>query len=144
MGLFDQIISGVAINILAGSLARFLSVVAYPLGSGGSATQSPTVTGSIPTATLQVLLALIVDRDLLRQAVERPRFHHQWFPDQIIAEEGAFAPEVAAELARRGHTIKPASWRVGEVDVVRSRPGGDVEAVADRRGPGGAGVVEPR
>ena len=98
----------------------------------------------IPTATLQVLLALIVDRDLLRQAVERPRFHHQWFPDQIIAEEGAFAPEVAAELARRGHTIKPASWRVGEVDVVRSRPGGDVEAVADRRGPGGAGVVEPR
>jgi len=98
----------------------------------------------IPTATLQVLLALIVDREPLRQAVERPRFHHQWLPDQIIAEEGAFMPEVAAELARRGHAIKPASWRIGEVDVVRRRAGGDVESVADRRGPGGAGVTEPR
>src|SRR5205823_2435946 len=41
----DQVISGVAINILAAGLARFLSVVAFPLGSGGSATQSPQVTG---------------------------------------------------------------------------------------------------
>src|SRR3989449_5429529 len=51
----DQIISGVAINILAGGLARFLSVVAFPLGSGGSATQSPQVTGNIPTASLPIL-----------------------------------------------------------------------------------------
>jgi len=51
----DQVISGVAINILAAGLARFLSVVAYPLGSGGSATQSPNVPGNIPTATLPVL-----------------------------------------------------------------------------------------
>src|SRR5205823_7020220 len=35
----DQVVSGVAINILAGGVARFLSVIAYPLGSGGSATQ---------------------------------------------------------------------------------------------------------
>jgi ABC-type uncharacterized transport system permease subunit len=51
----DQVISGVAINILAAGLARFLSVVAFPLGSGGSATQSPNVPGDIPTATLPIL-----------------------------------------------------------------------------------------
>jgi ABC-type uncharacterized transport system permease subunit len=44
----DQIVSGVAINILGLGVARFLSVVAYPPGSGGGATQSPRVTGNIP------------------------------------------------------------------------------------------------
>jgi simple sugar transport system permease protein len=51
----DHIVSGVAINILAAGLARFLSVVAYPLGSGGSATQSPQVTGTLPNLTVPVL-----------------------------------------------------------------------------------------
>jgi simple sugar transport system permease protein len=51
----DQVVSGVAINILAPGLTRFLSVVAYPLGSGGSATQSPNVTGKLPTLTVPVL-----------------------------------------------------------------------------------------
>jgi ABC-type uncharacterized transport system permease subunit len=51
----DQIVSGVAINVLAAGLTRFLSVVAYPLGSGGSATQSPQVTGSLPNVSLPVL-----------------------------------------------------------------------------------------
>ncbi len=39
----DHIVSGVAINILAGGVARFLSVIAYPPGSGGGATQSPRI-----------------------------------------------------------------------------------------------------
>jgi general nucleoside transport system permease protein len=51
----DHVVSGVAINILAGGFTRFLSVVAYPLGSGGSATQSPQVTGGIPNVTFPVL-----------------------------------------------------------------------------------------
>lgn len=51
----DHIVSGVAINILAGGVARFLSVVAYPFGSGGSATQSPQVTGNLPIGTIPIL-----------------------------------------------------------------------------------------
>jgi len=51
----DHIVSGVAINILAPGLTRFLSAVAYPLGSGGSATQSPQVQGNLPTVTLPIL-----------------------------------------------------------------------------------------
>ncbi|MFL5799562.1 MAG: ABC transporter permease [Actinomycetota bacterium] len=43
----DQVVSGVAINIIAGGAARFLSAVAYRNpATGGSATQSPQVTGS--------------------------------------------------------------------------------------------------
>jgi simple sugar transport system permease protein len=53
----DHIISGVAINILGAGTARYLSVVTYGngAGSGGSATQSPRITGRIGTFTLPVL-----------------------------------------------------------------------------------------
>jgi ABC-type uncharacterized transport system permease subunit len=51
----DQIVSGVAINILAAGLTRFLSVVAYPLGSGGSATQSPQVSGHLPSVSFPIV-----------------------------------------------------------------------------------------
>jgi general nucleoside transport system permease protein len=43
----DQIISGVAINILGFGVARFLSVVAYTGSGEGGATQSPHITGGI-------------------------------------------------------------------------------------------------
>ncbi|MFO7548431.1 MAG: ABC transporter permease [Acidimicrobiia bacterium] len=50
----DHIVSGVAINILAAGVMRFLSVVTYEAGSGGGATQSPTVPG-IPTVDIPFL-----------------------------------------------------------------------------------------
>ncbi len=50
----NQIVSGVAINILAGGVARFLSVVAFT-GAGGGATQSPQVSSELPHFTVPVL-----------------------------------------------------------------------------------------
>ena len=95
----------------------------------------------IPTATTQVLLDLLVDEDGPLPAVQRPRFHHQWLPDEIVFEMDAFDSGVRAELERRGHRTQQATWGVGEVEVVRRSGNGRVEAAADPRGPGGAGVV---
>ena len=103
------------------------------LGSPGGST--------IPTVTAQVLLNVIVDGDDIQAAVNRPRIHHQWMPDQIAVEPDAFSPETAAELERRGHKLKDRS-RLGEVNVVRVTSDGIVEAAADPRGPGLAGVVQ--
>jgi ABC-type uncharacterized transport system permease subunit len=50
----NQIVSGVAINILAGGVARFLSVVAFT-GEGGGATQSPQVSSELPKITVPIL-----------------------------------------------------------------------------------------
>ncbi len=50
----NQIVSGVAINLLAAGVARFLSVVAFT-GEGGGATQSPQVTSQLPHFTLPIL-----------------------------------------------------------------------------------------
>jgi general nucleoside transport system permease protein len=51
----DQIVSGVAINILAAGVARFLSVVAYAGATGGGATQSPRISGSVGSMTVPFL-----------------------------------------------------------------------------------------
>jgi len=96
----------------------------------------------IPTATAQVLLNLIVDADSLQAAVNRPRIHHQWLPDRIEAEDDALSPETRRVLEQRGHTIERRQ-KVGEVCAVRWTSGGRVEAAADPRGPGSAGVVQP-
>lgn len=52
----DHIVSGVAINILAGGIARFLSVVAYAGGTGGGgATQSPRIPAGVGSASVPFL-----------------------------------------------------------------------------------------
>jgi len=91
----------------------------------------------IPTATLQVLLAVVVDGLDLEAAVACPRVHHQWLPDQLVAEPGALAADVRAELMRRGHVLGE-RLVIGEVEVARRSARGRLEAAADRRGPGSA------
>ena len=96
----------------------------------------------IPTATTQVLTALIVDGDALQEAVDRPRIHHQWMPDVLVAETDALSPETADVLERRGHELESVR-AIGEVHAVRFFSTGVVEAAQDPRGPGAAGVVRP-
>jgi gamma-glutamyltranspeptidase/glutathione hydrolase len=105
------------------------------------------VTGSpggstIPTATAQVLLNLIVDGDGLQAAVDRPRIHHQWKPDLVRVEPQALSPETARALERRGHELRTV-LKLGETHSVRGMVGGEFQAAQDPRGPGGAGVVTP-
>jgi gamma-glutamyltranspeptidase/glutathione hydrolase len=95
----------------------------------------------IPTATAQVMLALIVDHLELQAAVDQPRIHHQWLPDRIEAEPDALSPETEGELRRRRHTIEDRP-SMGCVNAVRLA-GTVLEAAADPRGPGDAEVVSP-
>ncbi|HWL05216.1 MAG TPA: gamma-glutamyltransferase [Xanthobacteraceae bacterium] len=67
------------------------------------------VTGSpggsrIITTVLQVIQNSIDRRLGIAAAVAAPRIHHQWLPDQVLAEPG-FAPEVMRDLAARGHHV---------------------------------------
>ncbi len=97
----------------------------------------------IPTSTLQVLLNFWLDGDGLQAALDRPRVHHQWLPDQIFAEGDALSPETKTELEARGHQV---TWvgSLAQVHAVRWMAGGQVESAVDPRGGGGAsGVVRP-
>ncbi len=98
----------------------------------------------IPTSTIQVLLAVIVDGDDLQAAIDRPRFHHQAVPDQIEVEADTFAPETRTELERRGHRIVLVDpLLTPKVHAVRRFADGRVEAAWDPRGPGLAAAVRP-
>jgi gamma-glutamyltranspeptidase/glutathione hydrolase len=68
--------------------------------------------------------------------------HHQWMPDVIVVEPDTLSPETARELERRGHELTTRD-HLGEVHAVRHLDGDHVEAAADPRGPGSAGVVTP-
>ncbi|WP_303746712.1 gamma-glutamyltransferase [Stenotrophomonas pigmentata] len=41
-----------------------------------------------------------------QQVAALPRYHHQWLPDEISAETGAFSPEVAKQLQAMGHKVE--------------------------------------
>jgi gamma-glutamyltranspeptidase/glutathione hydrolase len=97
----------------------------------------------IPSGVLQVLLRTLVDRDSLERAIAAPRIHHQWLPDEIVAEPGALDPTARAELEARGHRLRLDAAST-EVHAVRQIRRGELEAVADPRGPGAAAVVRPR
>ncbi len=97
----------------------------------------------IPTAVAQVLLNLIVDGDPLQTAIDRPRIHHQWMPDRILAEPDALAPETVAALEARGHRIDSKPTGEGKVHAARRLADGRFEAAGDPRGPADGGVVEP-
>jgi gamma-glutamyltranspeptidase/glutathione hydrolase len=67
------------------------------------------ITGSpggsrIITTVLQIVTNMI-DRSMpLAQAVSAPRLHHQWLPDEVVAEPGVTSDLIAA-LQARGHRV---------------------------------------
>jgi gamma-glutamyltranspeptidase/glutathione hydrolase len=60
---------------------------------------------TIINTVLQVILNHVDHHMNIAQAVEMPRFHHQWLPDQISFEHFSFAPEVQARLKEKGHKL---------------------------------------
>jgi gamma-glutamyltranspeptidase/glutathione hydrolase len=59
----------------------------------------------IITAVLQVLLNVIDFHMNIQDAVDAPRFHHQWKPDELYLEPG-ISPDTVALLEARGHRVE--------------------------------------
>jgi gamma-glutamyltranspeptidase/glutathione hydrolase len=87
----------------------------------------------------------VVDYGLnAQEAVDAPRFHHQWLPDRITFERQGLSPDTQAELARRGHTLL-AGGAQGVAQVIVYDPTDDLlEGGSDRRAPDGAAVPVDR
>jgi gamma-glutamyltranspeptidase/glutathione hydrolase len=71
----------------------------------------------------------------MQQAVDAPRFHHQWLPDVVKVEATSFDSITINELENKGYIIdyKNAS-SIGKVDAILVLPDGSLEAGADKRG----------
>jgi gamma-glutamyltranspeptidase/glutathione hydrolase len=77
-----------------------------------------------------------------QEAVDAPRFHHQWLPDRIVYERNGLSADTLALLARRGHQLAT-SERLGSAEVIVYNQAEDMlEGGVDRRAPdGAAGLV---
>lgn len=62
--------------------------------------------GRIITTVFQTILNVIDFKLPLNLAVDRPRFHHQWYPEYVQYEEGAFDSTIISDLISKGHELK--------------------------------------
>ena len=66
----------------------------------------------IPTHVLQVMLNLIDHGMTLTEAIEAPRIHQQWLPDQTAYERYGLSAETLKDLAARGQKMVEKSYSV--------------------------------
>jgi gamma-glutamyltranspeptidase/glutathione hydrolase len=73
----------------------------------------------IITIVVQVLLNVIEHGMTIQEAVNAPRIHHQWLPDQITVEPFALSPDTRALLEAMGHKIVVQSeWGAAEAILI--------------------------
>jgi gamma-glutamyltranspeptidase/glutathione hydrolase len=72
----------------------------------------------------------------LARAVEAPRFHHQWLPDEIVYE--TMDERVRKLLEGIGHATRKRDGPIGDVQAIEVDPSGHMRGVADPRGHGAA------
>jgi gamma-glutamyltranspeptidase / glutathione hydrolase len=60
----------------------------------------------IINGVLETILNIVDFRMNAQEAVDWPRFHHQWMPDQLYLEKG-ISPDTVALLRAMGHKIAP-------------------------------------
>jgi gamma-glutamyltranspeptidase/glutathione hydrolase len=88
---------------------------------------------TIITSVFQTIVNVIDYGMSMQQAVNMPRFHHQWLPDKITVEHSGFGYEVMEELKRRGHILGTKD-AIGRVDAIERDAPGRLHTGADPRG----------
>ena len=73
--------------------------------------------------------------------VSIPRFHHQFMPDVVEYEQGAFSSDELSKLAALGHQLKETRHKYGDMQAVQlHKSAHTLTAASDPRGEGKAWV----
>lgn len=87
---------------------------------------------TIITSVLQSIVDVIDFNMTAIDAVNKPKFHHQWLPDEVQVEKD-FPMEVRSQLEAMGYKIVD-KGSIGRTEMILIKPGRKPEAVADSRG----------
>jgi gamma-glutamyltranspeptidase / glutathione hydrolase len=91
---------------------------------------------TIPTSVFQTLVNIIDFKQSNLDAVNNPKFHHQWLPDQVMVEND-FPKNLQTSLEKMGYLFTNRG-QIGRTEVIKLEWNGkklkSIEAVADKRG----------
>jgi gamma-glutamyltranspeptidase/glutathione hydrolase len=87
---------------------------------------------TITTSVFQTIVNVLDFKLSASDAVNQPKFHHQWLPDVVYVEKG-FPDSVAAGLQKMGYHLQPRS-AIGRTELILIHEDGSIEAVGDHRG----------
>jgi gamma-glutamyltranspeptidase/glutathione hydrolase len=100
------------------------------LGSPGGST--------IPTIVANVLIGVVDYGMNIQEAVNAPRFHHQWMPDALGVEQW-FSPDTVNALGQMGYTVRSRSyWGDAECIAIDEQTGDRLGATDGRNSTGRA------
>lgn len=88
---------------------------------------------TIPTQIFQTLVNILEFNMSTEDAVYKPKFHHQWLPDEVMIEKG-FPVAVKEAMQQMGYKFSKERSGIGRTEIIKVLPNGKMEAVADNRG----------
>jgi gamma-glutamyltranspeptidase / glutathione hydrolase len=92
----------------------------------------------IITAVLETIMNIVDYGMPPQQAVDAPRLHHQWRPEEVYFEHSGLASEVVDQLTGMGYRLaEQRPW--GAVELIQLA-NGRLYGASDRRRPGGAAL----
>jgi gamma-glutamyltranspeptidase/glutathione hydrolase len=87
---------------------------------------------TIPNQVYEGLVNIIDHKMTIKEAIDAPRFHHQWIPD-MVAVESDFPETTFNALKAKGYTVTKRG-RFGRMDGVLITKEGKRNAAGDKRG----------
>ena len=87
---------------------------------------------TIPTSVFQTLINILEFNMSTEDAVWKPKFHHQWLPDEVYLEKG-FPAAIKTALIQMGYKTSDRGG-IGRTEVIKVLPDKRFEAIADNRG----------
>jgi gamma-glutamyltranspeptidase / glutathione hydrolase len=87
---------------------------------------------TITTSVFQTLMDIIEFDMSPEDAVNKPKFHHQWMPDQLFVEKD-FPVNIREELENMGYKISQRE-SIGRTELIKIAADGKITAVGDKRG----------